>query len=557
MKKNGFTLIELLGVIIILGLLVVLVFPSIINSIRNSSKKTDDLTLELIYNAADLYIDNHKNEFYKNNGNQYSINLKDLVDEGLLVSPIKLSESDEDLTSKKCIQVTYNDGFDYELKDTETCNVFAINVTLPKGLTPVKYIENGIWEIADTNEKWYDYNNQEWANAVILDEGVSKTPGTKIYPITASGKVQNIKAMFVYIPRYSYTIGNTYGVQLAGGSTPSQSTPGGIDIKFVSIGAKENGEAKYTGSSPREWYTHPAFTFGDEELEGIWVGKFELSHTTLSASTTGNNLNCSSDSCEGTIVDNLRILPGVASLRYNNVSNFFYAIKLMSRSGNGFGIKGNTHMIKNSEWGAVAYLSQSKYGKYGNPNYEGADKEVYQNKSSNYITGSSNGTPSTNTYRDSSGGQTATEEITVQCTYMNPTNNCGIGASTTGNITGIYDMSGGSIESVMGYLTTASENWGASYGQNSGFASQPDGKYFNGYTEFGKNDKGHALSEIIIEETAWNNDFSAFINDSFPWLRRSGAYFAGPEGGVFSFAYHNGTSFDECSSSRVVFVQPK
>ena len=64
MKKNGFTLIELLGVIIILSLLVTLVFPSIINSVRNSSENTDEVTLQLIYNAADLYIDNHKNEFY-------------------------------------------------------------------------------------------------------------------------------------------------------------------------------------------------------------------------------------------------------------------------------------------------------------------------------------------------------------------------------------------------------------------------------------------------------------------------------------------------------------
>ena len=121
MKKNGFTLIELLGVIIILSLLVILVFPSIINSIRNSSEKTDEVTLELIYNAANLYIENHKNAFYKNNGNEYSIELQNLVDEGLLVSPVKLSESDDDLTNQKCVQVSYDNGFDYELKNSGEC----------------------------------------------------------------------------------------------------------------------------------------------------------------------------------------------------------------------------------------------------------------------------------------------------------------------------------------------------------------------------------------------------------------------------------------------------
>ena len=122
MKNKGFTLIELLGVIVVLALLVILVFPSIINSVRNSSKKTDDVTLDLIYNAASLYIDNYKNKFPKTNGNEYSIKLQDLVDEGLLVSPIKLSESNSDLTNKKCVQVSYDNGFNYELKDAGSCN---------------------------------------------------------------------------------------------------------------------------------------------------------------------------------------------------------------------------------------------------------------------------------------------------------------------------------------------------------------------------------------------------------------------------------------------------
>ena len=37
-------------------------------------------------------------------------------------------------------------------------------------------------------------------------------------------------------------------------------------------------------------------------------------------------------------------------------------------------------MMKNSEWAVVAYLSQSRYGKLGNENFKGANKEVYQNK---------------------------------------------------------------------------------------------------------------------------------------------------------------------------------
>jgi len=121
MKNKGFTLIELLGVIIILALLMIIVFPSIINSVKNSSNKTDDLTKELIYNAANLFIDDHINDFPKMNGSKYSIELSTLVDEGLLTGPIKLSGSDLDITNSKCIQVTYNNGYKYELKDSGTC----------------------------------------------------------------------------------------------------------------------------------------------------------------------------------------------------------------------------------------------------------------------------------------------------------------------------------------------------------------------------------------------------------------------------------------------------
>lgn len=49
----------------------------------------------------------------------------------------------------------------------------------------------------------------------------------------------------------------------------------GSNIKFVDKNTKDN------GTQVGEYYTHPAFTFGDKELDGIWVGKFEMSHNTL------------------------------------------------------------------------------------------------------------------------------------------------------------------------------------------------------------------------------------------------------------------------------------
>ena len=122
MKNKGFTLIELLGVIIILSLLVIIIFPSIIGSVKNSGEKTDELMLDMIYNAADLYISSNPNEYWKEEGNKYIVSLDSLVAEGLLASPIKFSDSDEDITNLKCIEAEYSNGqFSYVLKNKGEC----------------------------------------------------------------------------------------------------------------------------------------------------------------------------------------------------------------------------------------------------------------------------------------------------------------------------------------------------------------------------------------------------------------------------------------------------
>ena len=89
-------------------------------------------------------------------------------------------------------------------------------------------------------------------------------------------------------------------------------------------------------------YTHSAFTFGNDEIKGFWIGKFELTGT----------------------ISNITTKPNLSSIRDQSVSTFETNIMNMKNSGNQYGFitTTDTHMIKNSEWGAVAYLSHSKYG---------------------------------------------------------------------------------------------------------------------------------------------------------------------------------------------------
>ena len=236
------------------------------------------------------------------------------------------------------------------------------------------------WVKTDSDNNWYNYGMGIWANAVTV-----KSERLAEYQSAGVGTVINmddIETMWVWIPRYSYTItsedgGSHYygkrGVYLS--SSPTQALPGEIDIKFIGKDVKEKGTARYSNTEePKNWYTPDAFTFGDEELSGIWVGKFETSNTTQSSTNS-------------TIPDPI-IKPNVSSWRSINVSNIYNVGLKVSAEGNryGFSQSMNSHAMRNDEWAAVAYLSQSAYGKLGNVNFIGADKEIYQNKSNSYIT---------------------------------------------------------------------------------------------------------------------------------------------------------------------------
>ena len=381
---------------------------------------------------------------------------------------------------------------------------------LMDGMIPVTY--NGTnWVKADTSSEWYNYDNQEWANAVT----VTATNRTT-YQNAEVGTVipmNDINTMWVWIPRYEYMYTNL-GDQYAGGT---QEQPGEVKINFLS-------GTSTTPSDSASYKVHPAFNFGGTELSGIWFGKFEIGGTLISE--------CTNESCD---ISNIVVKPNVSSLRIQNLSSFFYAARSMQmNSSNPYGFSstsGDLHMSKNSEWGAVAYLSQSKYGKYGNSNYEGTNKEVYQNKSGGYITGMSNGTPGTST-------------TNTQVSYDTP--DTGYGASTTGTIYGVYDMIGGTWEYVMGNYNNIT--------QLSGFSSLPEAKYYDLYTTEdittacdGGICYGHALSETA----GWYQDYQEFISSDYPWFLRGGNYDHGTSAGIFTFNYIYGTAY-RVNASRVV-----
>ena len=376
---------------------------------------------------------------------------------------------------------------------------------LASNMIPVYYDETEeVWKKADKyNSKeeyrWYSYESSGeykgmWANAVTITETNRTT-----YLNAAAGTaipMDDINTMWVWIPRFNAVTPSNYN----GGAKES---PGAIDVTFVNVNET----------------AIDAFTFGNKELSGFWYAKFETSHSTLASSTTSNNLGCTNETCSN--ANGIIIKPNVTSLKYNNISNFFYASRSMEQTGNSFGFVSSevdTHMSKNNEWGAVAYLTQSIYGRCTNST---TCTEVGINNNKSYITG----------YGAPAGSSSSVTNGTYNTTL-------GKDASTTGTIYGIYDMSGGAWEYVMGvYNKTIA---------NSGFSSLPDSKYYNNYT--GTSYTGHALTET----KNWYSDYADFVFTSYPWFLRGGNYGDGASAGVFGFGINDGNSYNSYSSRLVI-----
>ena len=379
------------------------------------------------------------------------------------------------------------------------------------------------WVKTDTDNSWYNYDMGIWANAVTVKN--DKLANYQTAPIGTEISMDDIETMWVWIPRYSYTIASTDGDTYYGkkgvylNNSPTAALPGEIDIKFISKDEKDRGNGKYLATGePKNWYTPDAFTYDGNELSGIWVGKFETSSSNHNIDYGGSNT---------TELDPM-IKPNVTSWRNITISNIHTVATKISAEGNRYGFSNymNSHAMKNSEWATVSYLSQSRYGKLGNENYNGENKEIYQNKSNSFITGCSSGEPSNsnanyNCYYKYDNNIRTEDENTGK----------GVGASTTGTIYGVYDMSGGAWEYVMANYND--------FLSVSGFTEMPELKYYDRYTGTGVYDacKGdECLSHGLSETKGWYSDYGNFLYNLNPWMIRGGSYAATDKfAGIFAF----------------------
>ena len=402
----------------------------------------------------------------------------------------------------------------YELTSDSCSNVAIPN--LGTDLIPVTIADNGEVTYADTSKEWYNYCDKVWANAVHLIDSPSKS-----YKVGDTISESDIRSYFVWIPKYKYKLWNvnvTDTLKLAHSIEIIFDTTNTTDIEGVScVTPMASGESGNCDNG--EYMTHPAFISMD--VDGFWVGKFEMT---------------------GTISD-ITVKPNLSSIRSQTVYNFFVNTYNYSR-------ENDSHMMKNTEWGAVAYLSHSKYG---------IDREVNINNSSSYITGSSSLlTLQQGTYPGTSGNGTShNQAYNTEIGYL---------ASTTGNISGIYDMSGGAHE----YMASYRSNTYGSSGFNATNIQNYDSKYFDVYlsnsatTTYQNRILGDATGELgpfinykdgdgtASYHNKWYSDYSYFVVSSSPWFSRGGNCKDGALAGQFYFNGYTGESHSYIGSRLVL-----
>ena len=359
------------------------------------------------------------------------------------------------------------------------------------------------------------------------------------------------------------------------------------------------------------WATHPAFSWLDndgngEELNGLWIGKFETTGK-VNAPTIKPNQHANVFENIGEFYTMARSIgTGTYDPTNNGGNTIFYGITQNSHNLN----KATSHMLKNSEWGAITYLASSKYGAGTNnvsinsarPS-KSADADIAY-PSSDYRWGTTGCGPnninrSTTAYSSvaTSTGETVDLPALSSSHIEDPLacgdvdhsyiGNIGQLASTTNNVYGIYDMSGGASEYVMGNLTgydDQSESSSTRYTENpikppyvDLYKESPYGNFTSGlygstnnpvawsntsYEFLWNNDictwgtcGGHALHETKQYQSAsglvlsvssltqsWGDDYSYFLQSSSRWFRRGGIASDGSYAGLFrSESFEGGT----------------
>ncbi len=445
-------------------------------------------------------------------------------------------------------------------------------VDIDPNMIPVKYTgstTHAEWTSLSSPEdaahqgNWYNYNNKQWANAVTVKDPSKYKNQTKVVDQA------DILGFWVYIPRYAYEVMRRDGTDKP---VPAQnflisfektSTPKRVPATCPEQGKDYREDCglnrdyrKGQPSNQGTWATHPAFTFGKKELNGIWFAKFETTGTGDKPTVLPNESNVSSfyGTIDGALGDLYSIAKTLGVSDPQNVGGE----SVVSPQNSHHLAKLSSHMVNNNDWGAATYLSASKYG----AGYNGV--QINSKSDSHSVTGCGpyangdtdtygSGNDSLVKHKGISTGPLSTQQACSSDGTRAYNGTLGQLASTTNNPTGIYDMSGGGWEYVAAsYTTNLNESGVSTDGDYFGTKAHPP--YVNTYNITNLNSctfttcGGQALYETNngtgggSGSNQWNGQYLDMgdFSSSYSWFMRGGTYNNGSDAGLFYASVYSG-----------------
>ena len=534
-----------------------------------------------------------------------SINLV-IGNNGIMQKALKAKESMEQAAKEEQEGLS---ALEERLNNLNTANA----PVLLTGMIPIKFTTPTDTKMGETVEAtsddadWYSYGitseTKKWANAKTQDG-----------------------SMWVWIPRFAYRVDNdkkVIDVVFLQGTTDNY-----FDENGNLQTAKRQKSANETIDTTTGYTVHPAFTdessikFAnggwDKELTGIWVAKFDAGYASgnNTATVKASSVNYSKskvwtyrtergtetdgsedarnwlDGIYGATTTSIKYptFQGVTyAMNYINHNDSFNIAKVLNENGNIYGLStsdSDSHLMKNSEWGACSYLSLSKNGLY-NVDIKINSVNLNSGNRKRTETAGKSGVDSVYAVTGCSGGNSNTTIDTLKAVTANKADSKG-GAyvwsqkngqtsSTTGTIYGVYDMSGTVWERTAAYIANGSvtlKNNGESIAYNGNTLKTESTKYTTVYPFNEKDSEGNKVTDIdtasrqnfvansktygdAVRETnsgkagtsedgwnysSWTSDYSSFPALESPFFLRGGHIELSSYAGLYAFNRNNSSS---------------
>lgn len=380
--------------------------------------------------------------------------------------------------------------------DSDTCRSgdqkSGCKVDIDPHMIPVKYTGSETkpeWQTVAKSEDathqgdWYDYNQRRWANAItVKPEALAKYQGKSVKVDDA-----DVLGYWVYVPRYSYKVRDYSDVD-----KDSHGVDNNFEIKF------ERANQPRRSSNPSDtvdhdtyepdsaskswgWATPRGFVFGDRDLNGIWLSKYQISFANNTAQSLPNQPMLRGGTKDtDLLVKSLTVLQSIGKPDPNHPNQSAGEVDLPPVKPNAHNLAElSSRMPRSSEYATAIYLAYSKYGiglnrehKYTEGKNRGKVKwydgiqgnnfDLFTRKDGERIYGSVTGC---GPLADQSTAKYGKEGSAVRGGEAGTNAACGVDlkhgyytklgqlASTSGNQTGIYDMAGSNSWEVTASLT--------------------------------------------------------------------------------------------------------